>query len=447
MTDSEGRFEDKFLRISIVLLPLFYLSLKNWTETWLVILSLISICGFVKSGASWRDLFPDKRTKIIFSSLILPFVCAFIAIVLRGDLRFDCLAYNLDIMNAPSRFIVAGVVFLWMNHRKVNFLRSLAVALPFSIILTAFFATVQQPGATDRYTTSLVDLDCFSHQICVLGILQMIISLLCPPESRLLRLLGILSLLVAARLAIGSGGRGGWVAVPPVLLLCALLYRGPKRRLILLGALSFLILGVELYRNRTFRERVVSIYSETNRWIAGTKTVTSAGHRMSMWLISFELIKSNPLSGYGSKVNLWKPVYELDPNRYLRPGFNYEDEEAARFTLCATGEHNEYLFEYLSNGILGFLSKVLLLLMPLSVFISKMRAAQRGCYVEGLTGVCFVIAFLIFGMTQGVFSLKLVCSFYGFIIAGLASEAAEGSPEDAGKRSFSSMHSRTSVCL
>jgi O-antigen ligase len=432
--------EDKILTASIALLPLFYLSVKNWTEIWLIILTLISIYAFIKSRMTVVALFPDIKTKIIFASLTLPFVGALVPIILRGDLHFDRLAYNLDLLNGPSRFILAGVSFLWMNYRKVNFLRILSGALPASIILTAFFATVQQPGVIDRYTTALVDLDCFSHQICTLGILQVVISLMRPPKSGVLRWLGVLSLLVAATLAVRSGGRGGWIAVPPVLLVCGLLYRGPRQRLIVFGALFFLTLCGELYTNRVFRERVASIYSETNHWIAGRKTLTSAGHRLSMWLISLELIKRNPLNGYGSKDNLWKPVYELDPDFYLRPGFNYEDEEAARGTLCSTGEHNEYLFEFLSNGILGFVSKLTLLLMPLLVFISKIRDPGGRSYVEGLTGVCLVISFAIFGITQGVFSLKLVCSFYGFMIAGLTAEIAVGSPRDATDRVFASVN-------
>jgi O-antigen ligase len=429
--NKEACWEDKILLYSTALLPLFYLSIKNWTESWLIILGLISIYSFLKSKTPVAALFPDFKTKIIFISFILPFISVLISIILRGDLHFDRLASNLDLMNGPSRFMITGVSFLWMNYRKFNFLKILTQTLPFSIILTAFFATVQQPGVADRYTTSLVDLDCFSHQMCALGILQFTISLLSPPKSGALKLITALALLVAAKLAINSGGRGGWVAVPPVLFSCAMVYKGPRQRLILLGVLSFLILGHELYKNESFRQRSKSIYSETRLWITGSKNVTSAGHRMSMWLISLELIKSNPITGYGSKANLWKHVYEMDPTRYLRPGFTYEDEESARYTLCHTGEHNEYLYEYLCNGILGFLSKLLLLLIPISVFLSKIRTAGGSYQVEGVIGMCFVGAFLIFGMTQGVFSLKAVCSFYGFIVAGLATEAADGSSKGA----------------
>jgi hypothetical protein len=36
-------------------------------------------------------------------------------------------------------------------------------------------------------------------------------------------------------------------------------------------------------------------------------------------------------------------------------------------------------------------------------------------------GVGFVVAFMVFGLTQGPFSYKVIASFYGFVIAGLAS--------------------------
>ncbi len=421
------RIEDKLLAISIALLPLFYLTVKNWTESWLVILTLVSVYGLLKNRVPVKALFPDVKTKLIFASLNLPFITAFIGIIIRGELDPDHLAYNLDVLNGPSRLMLAGVSFLWMNYRHVNFLRTLSLTLPFTIILTLFFTTVQQPGVAERYTTHMIDLDNFSHQMCTLGILQVVLLLLLPPRNITLMLLNVVSLIIAVKLAIGSGGRGGWVAVPPVLLVFAFLYRGPKLKLLALSALVCLTLVTVLYANKPFRQRISSIYSETQSWVNGSKSVTSAGHRMSMWLISFELIKSNPIRGYGSKANLWKPVYEMDPSRYLRPGFTYEDEEAARFTLCDTGEHNEYLLEFLTNGILGFAAKLLLLLIPCAVFFSKIREVNGLHYAAGLTGICFVLAFTIFGITQGPFSLKLVCSFYGFVIAGLAVTGSDAS--------------------
>jgi O-antigen ligase len=137
--------------------------------------------------------------------------------------------------------------------------------------------------------------------------------------------------------------------------------------------------------------------------------------------ISWELIKDNPIKGYAHKHNLWGPVYQMDPARYLRPGFTYEATEYHRYTLCDTGEHNQYLHELLISGILGIVALALLLVVPLVVFITRLRGSEGDFYAAAVVGVGFVVAFMVFGLTQGPFSYKVIASFYGFVIAGLAS--------------------------
>jgi O-antigen ligase len=141
-----------------------------------------------------------------------------------------------------------------------------------------------------------------------------------------------------------------------------------------------------------------------------------------MWTVSWQLIKQRPLTGYGSNDCFWEPVYHFDPATFLRKGVKYEDEASFLYCLCDTGEHNQYLADYLLIGPLGFLSRCLLLGIP---FLILLRLRNRGetSYAAGSIGVGMILAFAIFGITQGPFAYKLVTSFYGFAIAGIASAA------------------------
>jgi hypothetical protein len=47
--------------------------------------------------------------------------------------------------------------------------------------------------------------------------------------------------------------------------------------------------------------------------------------------------------------------------------------------------------------------------------------SQGDFYTAAAVGVGFVLAFVVFGLAQGPFSYKVIASFYGFVIAGLAS--------------------------
>lgn len=416
-------WENLLLVASVTLLPLFYLTVKNWTETWLVILAAISGYGIWRSRLNLKSLFPDSATTWIFVALSFPIVAVFVSILIRGDIHWKLLAQNIDLLNGPSRLFLAGVAFLWMNYKKVRFMDAFNIACSISIILTLPFATVQQLGAPGRYTTSLIDLDEFSQQISALGLLQFVFLVFRTPSSRLILALNIIAVLIAAKLAIASGGRGGWIAAPAVLILIPFIYRGKRIRLMLIALVALLSICSVVLLNKSFYHRALSIYTQARDFQKGSPDMNSSSHRFLMWKISLELIKKNPIKGYATKANLWKPVYEMDPDLTLVKGFTYDQEEPARYTLCAVGDHNQYLGDFVYNGVLGFISRILLLFIPLIIFINRIGLSSQDSYAANAIGICFLIAFAVFGITQGPFSYKLVCSLYGFMIAGLGSEA------------------------
>jgi O-antigen ligase len=418
--DASITWENFILVASIVLLPLFYLTVKNWTETFLVILAVISSYSIWKSRLTLKSLFPDRATSWIFASLSFPIVAVVLSILIRGDLHWRLLSQNVDLLNGPSRLFLAAVAFLWMRHRGVQFLTVFNIACGLSILLTLPFAHTMQPGIPDRYTTSIMDLDEFSQQISLLGLIQILFLLFRPPLSRPLLLLNLVSILVAIKLAIGTGGRGGWIAFPPVIICAWILYRGNRKRL--MTALIFMLVGfvVLVGFNPIFRDRFTSIYTSTEDWFHG-KPGGGSG-RLTMWTVSWQLIKQKPILGYGSKTYFWDPVYHLDPGSFLRKGVRYEDEAKYLYVLCDTGEHNQYLADYLLIGPLGFISRCLLLGIPFLILL-RIRNQSEISYEAGSVGVGMILAFAIFGITQGPFAYKLVTSFYGFAVAGFAASS------------------------
>ena len=409
--------------MGVCLLPLFYLTLKNWTEAWLVILAVVSVYGIWKSGVALRNFFPDQASAWVFFSLTFPIIAVFISILIRGDLQLSLWEQNVELLNGPSRLFLAGLAFLWLNYKKVRFLDALQVVLPISIIITTFFATTQQPGVPDRYTTSLLDLCTFGQQICLLGLMQFYLLVFHAPRSKIIFALSILAILLATKMGIAAGGRGGWIAVPPLLLIAAILYKGNKAKILALLLVALISVGGVLAMNQKFRDRLTSIYSETAAWFAGDATAGGSG-RLTIMAISWELIKDNPIKGYAIQDNLWGPVYSMDTGRYFRPGFTYENTEPHRFTLCDVGEHNQYLYTQLMNGVVGSVGLIVLLLVPLVVFVTRIRGGHGDAYAAAAMGIGFVVAFMVFGITQGPFSYKVIASFYGFMIAGLASTHA-----------------------
>jgi O-antigen ligase len=413
-------WETILLALSVALFPLFYLTLKNWTETWLVILAALSAYGIFKSRFPLRALFTDQSTVWLVVALAFPIIAIFVSIVIRGDLQWSLFKQNVELLNGPGRLFLAAVALLWLNYKKVRFLDAFQVVLAIGIIITLFFATTQQEGVAHRYTTALLDLCTFGQQIVLLGLIQFFLLVFRPAQPRWVMCLSVVSILLAAYMGINSGGRGGWIVVPPLLVIAALLYPGKKTKLLSLLFIATVAVGGILATNKVFYDRLTSIYTETRAWFEGDATAGGSG-RLTIMAISWELIKDKPIKGYAHKHHLWSPVYQMDPSRYLREGFTYEETEAHRFTLCGVGEHNQYLHEQLMSGIFGLLALLLLLVVPLVVFLLRLRGSKGDEYAVAATGVAFVAAFMVFGLTQGPLSYKVIASFYGFVIAGLAS--------------------------
>jgi O-antigen ligase len=89
--------------------------------------------------------------------------------------------------------------------------------------------------------------------------------------------------------------------------------------------------------------------------------------------------------------------------------------------------HSEILLHLVSLGVFGLASIVAIYMVPLVLFIRAARAdadAPPGVRSAGLMGACFVISFLVFGLTIEIFNLKLIATFYSLTVAVLLAAAA-----------------------
>ena len=74
-------------------------------------------------------------------------------------------------------------------------------------------------------------------------------------------------------------------------------------------------------------------------------------------------------------------------------------------------------------GVLGLVSRLMLLLVPLVVFTRAARASLQRTRMAGYLGLAVVIGFITASMTSEVFNLIYTASFYGLLVAALAATA------------------------
>lgn len=415
--------ENILLASSVALLPLFYLTVKNWTETWLVILAVVSGYGIWRSGLSLKSFFPDHATVWIFSALVAPLIGNSLAVILRGDLHSGMLHYDWDFINGPSRAAMAGVAFLWMRNQGVAVTPSFRVICPLSILFIPFFICEREGH---RFSTHLIDVDNISMQVVLLASFVLIMMLLNTSKSLPFKIINLASILVAGYVSLISQGRGGWIALPVIILLAFFMYRGSMIRLLSLLLIPLAAIVIVALCSKTFSDRVISIYTEVHDWHQDDNKVTATGTRFTMWKMSWHLIKQKPLLGYGHKDMLWSPVYTMDKSVYGNPTDSYENKEYARLTLCSVGPHNQVFQDLLRGGMIVLATSLGLLFIPLVLFLREIHTNDGNAHLAACLGIVLISCFLVSSISQGPFGLKLFWSFYGYLIAALSAQILSG---------------------
>jgi O-antigen ligase len=412
--------ENLLLAASITLLPLFYLTVKNWTETWLVIVALISGFGIWRSRLPLKSFFPDRWTAWIFIALMAPLVGNVAAFLLRGDLRPGMLHYDWDFINGPSRTAMAGLAFLWMRKNQTALTPVFRVICPLSLLLIPLFICERE---SHRFSTHIIDVDNISMQVVLLASFVLIMQSLESPKNVLPIIANIAAILVAVYVSLISQGRGGWIAVPVILILTFLMHKGSKITLLKLLLIPLVAIVIAFSVSKTFSNRFISIYTEIHDLKKDDNKVTANGTRFTMWKMSWHLIKQKPFLGYGHSDMLWSPVYTMDKSIYGKPTDAYENKEYARLTLCSVGPHNQVFQDLLRGGIVVLITSLGLWFIPLALFFKRITNPSRRVYLASCLGIVLISCFLVFSISQGPFGLKVFWSFYGFMIAALASQA------------------------
>jgi len=408
------------ITLLVTLLPLLLFVLKNWTETLLVILTVLCAYGILKSGITWRSLIPDPATGWIVVALVAPFLANLAAIVMRGDVRHGMLHDDLDCLNGPSRLLLAAVLFLWLRHLKAQPMIVLSAVFPSVVLITLPFAHYEI--GSGRFSTRLIGVTDFGEQICLFGAFIFLTLLLLPPRSKALLSLLVTSLIAFCFMAFRTQTRGGWIAIPVVLFILPFVYRGPKIRIVVALLITLVAIAAVSVSSPAFRSRLGSVYSEPKAAFNGTDQGTSAGARIPMLIISWELIKQRPIWGWGPNSAYREAVYALDPKIYHMPAEGYVNREDPRKTLVENCAHNQFFMDWLRGGILSITSTILLLAIPLVIFSLNLRGANGMPYLAACMGISMVACYAVFSLTEAPFGLKLFWSLYGFLIAVFGAE-------------------------
>lgn len=203
----------------------------------------------------------------------------------------------------------------------------------------------------------------------------------------------LLAVLMGVTASISSESRGGWVALPFILLI-VFFSSGVrlKKAFILMFALTFaLIFSIyaALPEKNFVKVRVADTRAELIGSFGSDVRVENASvsTRLQMWENGWNAFLERPVYGWGDIMNIKSHFPEdwVYLNKFS--DFNHL--------------HNEYIDELAKRGVIGVISLLILYFSSLYYFYSVFRIAHN---VESrsfaVAGIVLIIASMIFGLTQ-----------------------------------------------
>ncbi len=391
--------------------PIFFLLLRHAVHVALYGILLLFIYDLLTKN-SW--LYPSKKSFLIFTSLSSIFIANAIQQVISGN-------FNVNAFDGPSRLLIAGIVFLYLCQKNINYFKVIEIAIPIGLIfLTIYLQLNQKYFWGQRWANSFVDPNSLGSQATILSLICILTIDL--NSKRIINLLKLIGMLSGFYISIKTESRGGWSTLP-VIIACWLIIQIREKSVfhviknqlnVTIITLFLFIVGVAalVSMNDAINYRVLLTTYEITTWFSDPTIYTSAGSRLSMWVASAQLITENWI-GYGEIV-----IKDIAAKHPLSFGIH---KNGVR-DLIQAGPHSDILSKGLSLGIFGIFSYLTTIFFPFFIFLSKItspnyhirKAAQMGCIY--ITGV------FVAGLFNETLSLKYLCSFYGLMIACLAAD-------------------------
>lgn len=246
------------------------------------------------------------------------------------------------------------------------------------------------------------------------------------PFGNLSLLLGLFSLisigwskqdgwpLVALRVVAGGAGlyasylsqsRGGWIAIPVLLLIAVATLRHvswQKRVTALL--VFFALLAAVCVSSTMVRTRFEQATSDIRAYQAG-QTNTSVGIRFQLWKAATLMLERHPLAGVGRG--------RFEPTLKALHAEGVITQEATAFEHA----HNEFLYNGATLGVLGIGALLALYLVPAAYFLRAALCDDRILRTTGAMGLTLCVGFMFFGLTEVMFIIAQTVVFYSVMVA------------------------------
>lgn len=387
MSSTDDRYKSALTAFVIIILPLLMLSpfLAGWLS------GILTLVGFI-----WLVRHRDVHS--------MDWHFAAVCLILPAAYVWNMLVtgWAPEFLFRPTRLIWALMIYFLIGrsgmHRNALFYGACAAALAaFGIALfeTQYLGNDRVFGLGGRWNA--VPFGNFSLLFgffCLCGAFVSSDSGRVKITSR--AILGIAGFACGFLASFFSGTRGGWVAIPFLVILCFFFNDRLSRRsrLVAFAIVTISIVAIFAGSDR-MRERVALATSQVSAFLANPDDPaaqnTSVGLRLSMWRWGIEKFQEHPYTGIGIA------AYEDERKAAVVAG-----ELPGAFTSFAN-LHNEFFTTLALGGAPGGIALIAFWVLGWRFFYKYLKSEDDDQHYFALCGLVVVSGTALFSMTEGLF--------------------------------------------
>lgn len=407
--------QDLFVAVIMFCYPILLLTQKGGMNAAFFILLAISLLVLVRDRRSVPPRF-DATARIFAIAMTSNVAVIFLSQLAHGD--FDPHPYD-----GASRFLLAVPIYLMLKDAGQRTATVLQYSLPLGALSALALSLMSYKGG--RVSSYFLDPIHLGDLALMLGFLSLFSINWTGPDRPRLLLLKLAGWAAGIVVSILSGSRGGWLAIP-VLLIALIALRSRERLLGRMAAFFATIVVAAIagyFLIDSIHQRAGDFINDLSALSQG-KMDTSLGIRLQLWKAALYLFWQHPLFGVGPD-GFAQMMAPLSQSGFI-------SEIAAEL---GRGEvHNDILASMARLGVFGLLSILAIYLVPLTFFLKTVRSTDSLKRGAAQMGVCLVLGFVIFGLTVETINMKMVAAFYSLTVAVLLAAATNIHETNSGRQ-------------
>jgi len=395
-------FPTIFISFSLIAYPVTVLLIPKVNG---LIFGLFALTGLVFLFTYRQRSVQTNREEALFYTAVSLFFMMSLLITIIGGFEYKAIGKYLHL-------ILAIPIYIYL--RQMGFkLQYLWMGLVAGAVMAAGIAVYEVVFLNLPRAQSLTHPIIFGDLALVMGCMSMACLGWFKQRANWQIIFPVFAVLCGVAASVLSVARGGWVAVPFIVLVFFWYIKSQFsfKQISIFAVMLIIFIGVIYAIPQTkvsyqVDRTLTSLQQYGDSEITSAKRATSVGTRLEMWQASWVIFLENPFVGVG-----WGH-YKENAQELVDQGLR--NRSAARFDH----PHNEYFSALAHAGLFGFVVLMLLFLTPASLFVKYIKFGKTPDSQRlALAGLVLIVAYMAFGISEPMLYRSRSVNFFGFYLA------------------------------